>query len=402
MNRVFVSGVACRTAMWVLAVVTGSAAQVPHGYEVVRLTNSPEADRWPRINNHSEVTWTELPLDGSPERVLLFSRGRIVRVTDSTSRNRGSHLNNHQALAAGQGLTMVWMHYSGANSFDIQGLVNGVVTNLVTSPLSDAVPVLNDSGMLCWFTTGPPDPDPAADIYVDNGLGNVQQVTHDGLLNWYPEINNLGHITWHVMNPAVDPFLATLMLYRDKLVTPLTDGTTEVRNPVIDDWGRIVWFDTEGIKIWDAGTVTVVSGPGDGNPRINNHGDISFIRSEGGGYHIWIFRSGEFFRVSGDQLWNTDSDINDEGEVVFGGGAGSSDKDIYLLRRVPCLGDFDADGDVDFSDFGGLQSCFAQSPGGSVCSVFDIDHDHDIDTTDVTAFFEALGGPDQSILDCAE
>ena len=63
---------------------------------------------------------------------------------------------------------------------------------------------------------------------------------------------------------------------------------------------------------------------------------------------------------------------------------------------VPAQGDLDADGDVDQSDFGFLQTCFSGNGvplSAPPCQEADMDLDSDIDNTDYHSFFKCLTGP---------
>ena len=71
--------------------------------------------------------------------------------------------------------------------------------------------------------------------------------------------------------------------------------------------------------------------------------------------------------------------------------------DVYLRGpyNPALLGDWDADGDLDLSDFAGLHDCLA-GPDVSVdvfCTLFDFDDDGDVDIRDVAAFAEDFTGP---------
>lgn len=59
-------------------------------------------------------------------------------------------------------------------------------------------------------------------------------------------------------------------------------------------------------------------------------------------------------------------------------------------------GDFDADGDVDLSDWAAFQSCYAGAEGGLAaddCRVFDFDMDEDVDADDFSAMQLVIGSP---------
>lgn len=66
---------------------------------------------------------------------------------------------------------------------------------------------------------------------------------------------------------------------------------------------------------------------------------------------------------------------------------------------VILVGDYDADGDVDWDDYDMFASCFSGegvTPGDPACLFFDFDSDADVDCTDWEVFAEAWTGPSQS------
>jgi len=60
--------------------------------------------------------------------------------------------------------------------------------------------------------------------------------------------------------------------------------------------------------------------------------------------------------------------------------------------------DFDADGDVDLTDFGTFQVCFNgpnRSPASTACKPVDMDYDGDVDLGDFSAFQACFNGPNR-------
>ncbi len=70
--------------------------------------------------------------------------------------------------------------------------------------------------------------------------------------------------------------------------------------------------------------------------------------------------------------------------------------DVWQFTVQAAQGDFDADGDVDLTDFGYLQRCFSGSgvPPASGCTNADLGGDNDVDQADFDLFKACFGGAD--------
>jgi hypothetical protein len=67
------------------------------------------------------------------------------------------------------------------------------------------------------------------------------------------------------------------------------------------------------------------------------------------------------------------------------------------LHVITVKPDFDADGDVDLSDFGHLQACLSGAgvpQNNATCQDAKLDPDSDVDSSDVAIFRRCLSGPD--------
>jgi len=82
--------------------------------------------------------------------------------------------------------------------------------------------------------------------------------------------------------------------------------------------------------------------------------------------------------------------LNDDGVLAIKLEFHDESHGVFLARLV-WLGDADADADIDFVDFGGLQACFSGSdfPLAGDCQTFDFDEDGDVDLFDFADFEEA-------------
>jgi len=178
-----------------------------------------------------------------------------------------------------------------------------------------------------------------------------------------------------------------------------------VQLPTINNLGQIAWGTNEvGIELWQAGQTKILAGTDKGNnPRLNNLGDIHFLRFDGPSGTLW---DGYLYRVSGgeptihrlteDNVWNIDGDINDWVEVVWrwresprirhGG--------LRFMRRIR-TGDAEFDGDIDLIDYATFAECMT-GPGRvdrlCDCRFLDIDHDGDVDLADFARFQNGFTG----------
>ncbi len=78
--------------------------------------------------------------------------------------------------------------------------------------------------------------------------------------------------------------------------------------------------------------------------------------------------------------------------------AGVTTGDVWQFTVQAAPGDFDADGDVDLTDFGYLQRCYSGSgvPPAGGCTDADLGGDNDVDQDDFQIFRNCLGGSNQS------
>ncbi len=76
---------------------------------------------------------------------------------------------------------------------------------------------------------------------------------------------------------------------------------------------------------------------------------------------------------------------------------GTTTGDLWTFTTKSVTGDFDADTDVDLSDFGYLQRCFSGSGVTPIsgCQYADLDGDNDVDANDFTLFKNCFGGANQ-------
>jgi hypothetical protein len=100
--------------------------------------------------------------------------------------------------------------------------------------------------------------------------------------------------------------------------------------------------------------------------------------------------SANLYGVAGDCNRNGIADVCD----ILGGVALDRDND-GVPDDCPLWGDFDRDGDIDLRDLREFQNCFAgmSQPTLPACTVFDIEPDADVDTTDSRRLLPTISGP---------
>lgn len=121
--------------------VAQAQAQIPDGFEVVRLTGFGLYSR-PDINNRSEVIWSysEPP---SVSDVYLFSGGIIRKLTDDTYYDIAPRINdngNYAYLIAEDYFSVV----------DVAWNIGGQLTIYDANNAPNAHPDINNSGQIVW------------------------------------------------------------------------------------------------------------------------------------------------------------------------------------------------------------------------------------------------------------
>jgi hypothetical protein len=155
--------------------------------------------------------------------------------------------------------------------------------------------------------------------------------------------------------------------------------------------------------MWHDGVTTNIADWGR-NPRINDNGEIFFIRwhEDVDTWHTWLYRDGEFLQLTtDDSIWHVDGDLNNDGEAVWPSG-GFPNNDVYYMRRIR-TGDSEFDGDIDHDDLAKLVDCMTgpmwvertdPGPEDSLCECrfLDINHDGSVDLRDYAIFQQNFGG----------
>ena len=348
-----------------LPMVYGQAT-IPPGFEVIQLTETPVRDAWPRINNHRQIVYERRTnaTDESGEIFLYDDRtGQTIRLTDDNVRDAFPDVNDNGLIC--------WVRFVGPpDRFGPTGEImlrtpDGVITRLTDNDTQDQAPHINSAGHIAWAReTGVGCRNITnRDIFFYDGQ-TIQQITFDGVpedvANQSPRLSDRDVIVWVRFDFCVGQswldWESKIRMYDNGVITTLTDNTQPRPNsPDINLSGLVVWFhrrppngDHE-IQLWRNGKTTVLTDWGT-NPHLNDAGMVSFIRwhNDTQTWQDWLYRDGMFWQLSDDPFWNTDSSINNAGEVAWRSGP-TTTSNIRYMRRFS-LADLNCDGSIDAFD----------------------------------------------------
>jgi len=390
------------TGVAAIACISVAKGQVPEGYEVVRLTAPGDLaiHSRPDINNRGDVVWSaSFPPDQS--HIRLFSRGRILELTDDTTYAVNPAMNNVGGLA--------WME--ATSSAGPYGIVVRCTDSAVAIPgVLDAneTPAINDAGTVVWGDDFSGDAT-HVELFCYDAQGSIEQLTTNGLSNQQPRLNDLGAIVWAALNFDSSPFTGDIRYLSGTQELELTPGDAEGGAPDVNNNGEVVWaIRSGGVGYWNGlePTVLVIDG---GTPKINNVGHVGFVRQDSGDgrKHVWLYRNADLLLLPDFGYSAAGLNLNERDELVWRGvDLNTGDTAIFEMRRVAADGDFDHDCDIDLSDFGVFQECFAREASGEqlnllgLCSRADFDQDGDVDLLDFNEFQLSFTGGDRSIEEC--
>lgn len=390
-------------AMCVVSGLASSAGgQVPEGFEVVTLANDLGFHSRASVNERSEVVWSSsFPPDVST--VFMFSDGIIRRIIDEDWYDINPAINTEGMMA--------WMRGPDWNPpFDVMTYKDGIISAIPDAPPTFEPPAINASGHVVGSDASTGNPRQMELFFYDGDT--VQQITHNGLSNQLPTMNDVDQIVWIRIDFEASPRTEVIMLYSDGNITQVTDETDTSVSPHLNDLGVVTWRHRDGneseVRTWEGGVTTTVFEDG-AAPKINNNGDITFMRWHEGDQHwdIWLYKNDKFHSLpdAGFGAWGPR--INDRGEVCWNIWQNDfGDTGVFFMRRIAPKADSDHDCHVDFADFQAFQLCFtgadAGPPGGLLgdCTRSDLDGDGDVDNGDFEAFLGAVTGPGERVPGC--
>jgi hypothetical protein len=378
-------------AGWLEVLVSALDAQVPPGYELIRITDDPYFDRWATVNNCGQVVFSKRINNSiDQEEIFLWDNGQLIQITDDNVNDSFPDINDNG--------TIVWSRRVGPDdgSFEIATYRNGQTTILTDNTVIDYEPRVNESEHVTWeMLTG--EGCTGANIMLFDGT-IMRQLTDDGFSNQSPDINRLGQIAWTRYNFCVNPWVGTIMLRATKDNAPVTDGSHADQSVAISDAMSIVWDrglpTGHAIWRWDAGNIFELT-PNGSYPHINSRGTVIFNRWYGNWvYQVWMVHDGVFTQMTDTLDTNISSSINDHGDIALTIGGFPND-DVFLLRATTRNADVDFDGDVDLAEIALFQRCLSavRCALGPSCTLCDIDVDGAVQLQDFRESVEHLTGP---------
>jgi hypothetical protein len=374
-----------RLTACVLCILTSTTlAQIPPGFEVVRVTWEPQYfDHGPQLSDCGIVVFaTRLGPSWADAEIFTYDNGCQERITNNNDRDVVPAIN-----AAG---TLTWGRAPGDQGTREVVTWKDRVLRVVSEPEKVAQsPAINNIEHMAWehaLGTGCYGED--SDVVYYDGL-DIRDI-HDRLYsNQGAEINDSNTIVWQRMNTCFERqnWEAVILKWENGIVTPLSTGR-QPRSHYINNLGHVFWELDHAIYMWVDGVTTLVTGWGDG-PKVNDVGEMYFIRwhEDEQAWHGWYFDGVSFYHLTENLPDNGGGDINNWGEAVFTAG-GFPNNDVYHMRRIR-NGESDFDGDVDLDDAASLHDCLT-GPGDfdrlCACRFLDIDHDRDVDLADFVLF----------------
>lgn len=371
------------------AMASFARAEIPPGFEVIEIISTDEYYDTPRINNCGEFVWATRPHSQGTGTVAMYDNGVIEILPTDPVRQGFPDIND-------AGTVVYASHFDGTGF----GLIEVIHSDGTRSQLADGLsPVINNLGHIAWDYGIPGTCAYDSDILFYDGV-QIIEVANDALSNQGVALNDHDEMTWTRYAFCISPWVSDIMFYSDGETVALPSTVPQAQGAVLNNNGMAVWFgDGYQLEVFADGQPAPFPEPG-ANPAINNPGDIYFIRFQANvsAWQSYVYRAADrrSYRITDDEIWNIDGDINDAGECVwrwsalphefFPGG-------IRFMRRIR-NGDTDLNGYVSVSDQANWPGCMT-GPGDfdrlCACRFNDLQHDRDVDLADYAVFQANLG-----------
>ena len=369
--------------------------EIPEGFEIVEINRSDYFTGPPAINACGQIVFYQrLTPEYSSSEIFLYDNGKLVRITENNLSDRSPDLNDEG--------TIVWTRRTrGVQENEVMLYRDGKTTILDANRKGVRKGFVNNLGHVAWARDRR-DHCPLRSVIVFwDGQSIIQISENDDFVEQHPDLNDRDDIAWGHADFCVNPWVGDIRLWSDGRTIVLPSNFLQVQGPSINNVRQVAWRTPGGVEFWEDGKTVLLIDEGV-NPKLNNLGDIYFIRfyDANRSWDAWLYRVSDgnprFYRLTDEDAWNTDGDINDWGEVVW-----SWAKDppnwaggIRLLRRIR-TGDAEFDGDVDLVDYTAFADCMT-GPGRvdrlCDCRFLDIDHDGDVDLADFARFQNGFTG----------
>ncbi|MFQ5463490.1 MAG: hypothetical protein ACE5E5_12815 [Phycisphaerae bacterium] len=387
-----------------LATHLAAVGQVPQGFEIVQITSSPKTLRSTRINRCGQIVYHEGSSWQDETEIFLYDNGVLRQITDNNYSDSLPDINDSGDIS--------WTRFLNSEAThpgEIVLLRDGAL--LVLGPGHDAS--INNLAHVAWSTASVSSitcPEVDQDVYMYDGT-TVQKISDSVLADRSVENNDADTLIWGRRDPPCGggpaDWTAEIILYTEtETVVPSSEAQNQL--PHANNQDVLVWEALQAIERLENTEVTQITAVG-ANPRINNHGEIYFIRfhDEIGAWQPYLYRpepEPTIYRLIEEPLWNTDGDINDYGECVWGWSflPDSFAGGIRYMRRMR-TGDTDFDDQIGASDFTDMPGCLTgpiDTDRLCDCRFYDMDHDRDVDLRDVAAFQVRFGLADAHLDYC--
>lgn len=299
------------------------------GTKTIQLTHNLSQDYYPVINNSGQVAWLTPGKDFYHNELFFYDGTAAIRLTDTANPNFAPSLNDRGQVA--------WSAWDGS---DLEiFLYDGTGTRQITNNSSpEGSPKINAKGQIVWIGL---DGSQHNQIFLYDGT-SVRQLSNCRWSSW-PEINDNGQVVW--IGAEGDFSGSAIYLYDGTGVTKLSETTGYYWFPHINALGQVTWevgFSSwsVGLFFYDGSSIIDLSGKSKsvavGHSRLNDRGQVVWAGSNGKDGDIYLYDGrGGVVPITGRCLGRTfpgggaDSDINENGEVVF-----TTQDGIFIARPL--------------------------------------------------------------------
>lgn len=336
-----------------LLVSAARGQELPGGYEIVQLTDTPWREMFPSINNRGQIAYIARPAGPETQEMFLYepTTGETLQITHDDYGDVAPQINDEGVIVWTRGpWQMPWGDI-------MMRTPDGVVTPFISNGLYNHDVAINNAGQLAWVQhnrTGCAQNGTAVMFFDGQTVRNIWE---NDLYNQGPRLNEHGDIVWTEMNVCGGTYWTSLIkLYIDGQILTLSQPGRQSQSCDLNDDRIVVWRSSdlttgeEGIYQWRDGQVQRLFDRGH-YPRLNNRGDIAFhawddVRNT---WDVWLQGPDRLYALTRETNWNVDPSINDAGEIVWEATASGSNKNLKLIRKMS-LGDLNCDGAIDTFD----------------------------------------------------
>ena len=171
-------------------------------------------------------------------------------------------------------------------------------------------------------------------VYKASADCQITQLTHNNFHDFYPQINDLGQITWE----GYDGSDFEIFLYNGTNTIQLTDNTFDDERPILNNKGQVVWIGHDGndaeIYFYDGSAVIPLTNNAwdDELPGINDQGQVVWSEYDGKDNEIFLYDGHSTIQMTNNDYNDYWPRINNQGMVVWEGFQPGPD-DGYVLYR---------------------------------------------------------------------